>query len=77
MLDDKKIGLYFEHDNFESFLCTAITLAIFSMDWKTPDEKDRLNISVNVGRILIFLIALEYWLEACLGRWICRYLLKI
>ena len=25
-------------------LCTSITLATFSMDKNTPDEKDRLNI---------------------------------
>ena len=29
------------------FLCTGITLAIFSMDGNTPDEKDRLNMSAR------------------------------
>ena len=28
-------------------MCTGITLAIFSMDGNTPDEKDRLNMSAS------------------------------
>ena len=28
-------------------MCTGITLAIFSMDGNTPDEKDRLNMSAR------------------------------
>ena len=28
----------------ESFLCTGITLAVFSIDGKTPEEKEILNI---------------------------------
>ena len=43
MLDNKEIGP-FEQNSFDSFLCTGITLAIFSMDENTPDEKDRLNV---------------------------------
>ena len=42
MLDNKEIDLQFEHKNFDSFLCNGITLAIFSMDGKTRDEKDLL-----------------------------------
>ena len=29
----------------ESFLCTGITLAVFSIEGKTPEEKEILNIS--------------------------------
>ena len=29
----------------ESFFCTGITLAVFSIEGKTPEEKERLNIS--------------------------------
>ena len=45
MLHNKVIGLEFKNANFDSFFCTGIALTIFSMDGKTPDGKDRLNIS--------------------------------
>ena len=46
MLDNKEIGP-FEQNSFDSFLSTGITLAIFSMDGKTPEEKDRSNMSAR------------------------------
>ena len=47
MLANKEIGLYFEQNNFDSFLYTGITLATLNMDENTPDEKDRLNMSAS------------------------------
>ena len=47
ILDNKAIGLELKHNNFDSFLRTGIALAIFSMGGKTPDGKDRLNISAR------------------------------
>ena len=47
MTDNKESGLLFEHNSYDSFLCTGITLANFSMDGRTPNEKDRLNISAR------------------------------
>ena len=35
-------------------MCTGITLAIFSMDGNTPDEKDRLNMSARWVEISFF-----------------------
>ena len=35
------------HISFDSFLFTGITLAIFSINGKSPYEKDRLNISAK------------------------------
>ena len=35
-------------------MCTGITLAIFSTDEKTPDEKDKLNISARWVEISFF-----------------------
>ena len=47
MLDDKEIYLLFEQNSFDSFLCTGIILAVFSVDENTPDENDRLNMSAR------------------------------
>ena len=47
VLDTKEMDLLFEQNSFESFLCTGITLSIFSRDWNTPNEKDRLNMSAR------------------------------
>ena len=47
MLDNKEIGLYFEQNSFDSFLCTGITLAIFTINGNTSNEKDRLNMSAS------------------------------
>ena len=44
MLDNEDIDLQFEQNSFDSFLFTSVTLATFSMDENTTDEKDRLNI---------------------------------
>ena len=43
ILDNKEIGLEVQHNNFDSVFCPGITLAIFGMDRKTPNEKDRLK----------------------------------
>ena len=40
--------------NFHSFLCTGITLDIFSMDGNTPDEKGRLNMSARLVEVSFF-----------------------
>ena len=42
MLANKEIGLWLDHNSFDSVQCI---LPIFSMDGNTPDEKDRLTIS--------------------------------
>ena len=47
MTDNKESGLLFEHNGYNSFLCTGITLANFSMDGRTPNEKDALNIAIR------------------------------
>ena len=44
MLESSEIGLKFVHSNFEPFLNTGITLAIFRFDGKIPVEKDKLII---------------------------------
>ena len=53
MLDNKEIGP-FEQNSFDSFLCTGITLAIFSTDGKTPEEKHRSNMSTRWVEISCF-----------------------
>ena len=35
-------------------MCSGITLAIFSMDGNTPDEKDRLNMSARWAEMSFF-----------------------
>ena len=54
MTDNKESGLLFEHNSYDSFLCTGITLANFSTDGRTPNEKDRLNISARWIEISFF-----------------------
>ena len=44
----------------------GVTLAIFSMDGKTHDEKDKLNVSARKVEVP-FLIALEFWAETLFG----------
>ena len=39
-----EIGQKFEKSSLESFLCTEITLVVFSIKGKSPEEKDILNI---------------------------------
>ena len=40
-----------EQISFESFLWIGVTLLIFKIDGKTPDENERLNNSVNWNEI--------------------------
>ena len=49
VLDNKETGLQFEQNSFDSFLYTGITLATFSMDGNTPNEKNRLNMICLLG----------------------------
>ena len=39
MLDRGEIWQKFEKSSLECFLCTGITLAVFSIEGKTPEEK--------------------------------------
>ena len=54
MTDNKESGLLFEHNGYNSFLCTGITLGNFSMDGRTPNEKDALNIAIRRIEISFF-----------------------
>ena len=47
ILDRGEIGQKFEKSSLESFLCTEITLVVFSIKGKSPEEKDILNILDN------------------------------
>ena len=44
ILDRGETGQKFEKSSLESFLCTGITLVVFSIKGKSPEEKDILNI---------------------------------
>ena len=47
-------------------MCTGLTLATFSMDGNTPDEKDRLNMSVSLVEISFF-NSFKIWVEKLFG----------
>ena len=47
ILGRSKSGRQFEKSSFESFWCMGITSVVFSLEGKTPEKKEILNISDN------------------------------
>ena len=56
ILDKSEIGQWLEKSSMESFLCTGTTIAAFSIEGKTPEQKEILNISDSWLEILFLSI---------------------